>query len=70
MRILRRGGPEELPVAKNVSVAAQHIHGDVVRAVQAGKDKPVYRNEILEKLSAAAREALSAQGDGTSDPAQ
>jgi sRNA-binding carbon storage regulator CsrA len=70
MRILRRGGPEALPVAKNVSVTAQHVHGDVVGTSEAAKDKPVYRNEILEKLSAAAREALAAQGDGTSDPVQ
>ena len=66
MRILRRGGPEALPVAKNVSVTAQHVHGDVAgAAAETAKDKPVYRNEILEKLSAAAQEALSARRDGT-----
>jgi sRNA-binding carbon storage regulator CsrA len=35
------------------------VQGDKARAaIDKPKDKPVYRNEVLEELSAAAREAL------------
>ena len=51
MRIIKRGMGEASKMEK--------IQGDKVRAATDGpKDKPVYRNEVLEELSAAAREAL------------
>jgi sRNA-binding carbon storage regulator CsrA len=59
MRILRRGLGERLPVAGKVSVKALQPRVSTVRAApEAPSEKPIYRNEILEELSAAAREAL------------
>jgi carbon storage regulator CsrA len=59
MRIIKRGVGEASAVAGNVSVKMEKIQGDKVRAAtDKPKDKPVYRNEVLEELSAAAREAL------------
>jgi carbon storage regulator CsrA len=61
MRIIKRGVGEALTVAGNVSVKVLKVRGDRVRvAIDSPVDKPVYRNEVLEELSAAAREALSA----------
>jgi sRNA-binding carbon storage regulator CsrA len=59
MRIIKRGGGEASKVAGNVSVKMEMVQGDRVRAtIGKPKDRPVYRNEVLEELSAAAREAL------------
>jgi len=59
MRIIKRGVGEALTVAGNVSVKVLKVSGDRVRvAIDSPSDKPVYRNEVLEELSAAAREAL------------
>jgi carbon storage regulator CsrA len=59
MRILRRGVGEGLTVAGKVSVKTLKTRADTVRAApDAPREKPIYRNEILEELSAAAREAL------------
>lgn len=59
MRIIKRGVGETLTVASNVSVKMEKVQGDKHRAaIDKPKDKPVYRNEVLEELSAAAREAL------------
>jgi carbon storage regulator CsrA len=59
MRILRRGVGEGLTVAGKVSAKALKARADAVRAApDAPREKPIYRNEILEELSAAAREAL------------
>jgi carbon storage regulator CsrA len=59
MRIIKRGVGDALPVASNVSVKMEKVQGDTPRAaIDKPKDKPVYRNEVLEELSAAAREAL------------
>ena len=59
MRILRRGVGEGLTVAGKVSVKALKAGANTVRAApDAPSEKPIYRNEILEELSAAAREAL------------
>ena len=59
MRIIKRGVGEGLTIAGNVSVKVLKVRGDCVRvAVDSPAQKPVYRNEVLEALSAAAREAL------------
>ena len=59
MRIIKRGVGEASTVAGNVSVKMEKIQGDKVRAAtRKTENKPVYRNEALEELSAAAREAL------------
>lgn len=59
MRILRRGVGEGLTVAGKVSVKALKARATTVRAAPgAPSEKPIYPNEILEELSAAAREAL------------
>ncbi len=59
MRILRRGVGEGLTVAGKVSAKALQARADTVGAApDAPGEKPIYRNEILEELSAAAREAL------------
>jgi sRNA-binding carbon storage regulator CsrA len=59
MRIQRRGLGEGLTVAGKVSVKARKARANTVRAApDAPTEKPIYRNEILEELSAAAREAL------------
>ena len=59
MRIIKRGVGQALNVASNVSVKMEKVQGDQARAAtDKQKDKPVYRNEVLEELSAAAREAL------------
>lgn len=59
MRIIKRGVGEALTVADNVSVKVLKVRGDRVRvAIDSPPDKPVYRNEVLNELSAAAREAL------------
>jgi carbon storage regulator CsrA len=59
MRILKRGVGETLTVAGNAIVKILKVRGDGVRAASdTPMDKPVYRNEVLEELSAAAREAL------------
>ncbi len=59
MRIIKRGVGETSNVAGNVSVKMEKIQGDKVRgALDKPKVRPVYRNEVLEELSAAARDAL------------
>jgi sRNA-binding carbon storage regulator CsrA len=59
MRIPRRGVCERLTVAGKVSVKALKARANTVRAAaDAPSEEPIYRDEILEKLSAAAREAL------------
>jgi sRNA-binding carbon storage regulator CsrA len=59
MRIIKRGVGQPLNVASNVSVKMEKVQGDKARAAtDKQKDKPVYRNTVLEELSAAAREAL------------
>ena len=59
MRIQKRGVGEGLTVAGKVSVKALKARADTVRAApDAPRERPIYRNEILEELSAAAREAL------------
>ena len=59
MRIIKRGVGETSKVAANVSVKMERVQGDKARATIAQpKDRPVYRNVVLEELSAAAREAL------------
>ena len=59
MRTLRRGVGERLTAAGKVSVKALNARADTDRAApDAPSEKPIYRNEILEELSAAAREAL------------
>ena len=59
MRILKRGVGEALTFAGNAFVKVLKVRGDGVKAASdTPKDKPVYRNEVLEELSAAAREAL------------
>ena len=59
MRIQKRGVGERLTVAGKGSVKALQARADTVRvAPDAPREKPIYRNEILEELSAAAREAL------------
>ena len=58
MRIPRRGASERTTVAGKVSVKALEARANAVRAPDAPSDKPIYPNEILEELNAAAREAL------------
>jgi sRNA-binding carbon storage regulator CsrA len=59
MRIQRRGAGERLTVVGKVSVKALKARANAVRAARdAPSEKPIYRKEILEELSAAAREAL------------
>jgi carbon storage regulator CsrA len=59
MRIIRRGVGEGLAVTGKVSVKALQARVSTVRAApEAPSERPIYRNEILEELSAAAREAL------------
>jgi sRNA-binding carbon storage regulator CsrA len=59
MRIIKRGVGEASKVASNVSVTMEMVQGDKARAtIGQPKDRPVYRNVVLEELSAAAREAL------------
>lgn len=59
MRILRRGVGERLTVAGKASVKALKARANTVRAApDAPSEEPIYRNKILEQLSAAAREAL------------
>ena len=59
MRILKRGVGEAFTVAGDVSVKVLKVRGDMVRvAITSPRGKPVYRNEVLEQLSAAAKEAL------------
>jgi sRNA-binding carbon storage regulator CsrA len=59
MRIQRRRIGEGLTVAGKVSVEAVKSRANTVRAApDAPSEKPIYSNEILEELSAAAREAL------------
>ena len=60
MRIIKRGVGETLAVANNVSVKAEKVQGDTVRMAPGNEatNKPIYRNPVLEELSAAAREAL------------
>jgi sRNA-binding carbon storage regulator CsrA len=59
MRIIKRGVGEASKVASNVSVKMEMVQGDRARAtIEQPKDRPVYRNVVLEELSAAAREAL------------
>ncbi len=68
MRIIKRGVGEALKVAGNVSVKVLQVRGDKVRvAIDSPADKPVYRNEVLEELSAAAREALENSPAGPTD---
>jgi carbon storage regulator CsrA len=68
MRIIKRGVGEALTVAGNVSVKVLKVRGDRVRiAIDSPAHKPVYRNEVLEELSAAAREALE---PSTSQPTE
>ena len=60
MRIIKRGVGEASKVAGNVSVKMETVQGDRIRAtIDKPKGRPVYRNEVLEELSAAAREALN-----------
>ena len=64
MRIQKRGVGEGLTVAGKVSAKALKARADTVRAApDALSEKPIYRNEILEQLSAAAREALKSTED-------
>ena len=64
MRIFKRVVGETVVVAKNVSVRILKTRGDLVRfAVDTPKDVPVYRTEIIEELSAAAKAALEGNGD-------
>jgi carbon storage regulator CsrA len=57
--VLRRGVGEGLTVAGKVSVKALKARANTVRAApDAPSEEAIYRNEILEELSAAAREAL------------
>ena len=59
MRIIKRGVGEASNVASNVSVKMEQVQGDKPRpTTDKPKDRPVYRNEVLEELSAAARKAL------------
>jgi carbon storage regulator CsrA len=59
MRISKRGLGEGLTVAGKVPVKVLKTRGNMFRAaIDAPEDKPIYRSEILEELSAAAREAL------------
>jgi len=59
MRIQRRGAGEGLTVVGKVSLKALKARANAVRAARdAPSEKPIYRKEILEELSAAAREAL------------
>jgi sRNA-binding carbon storage regulator CsrA len=59
MRIQRRGAGERLTVVGKVSVKALRARANAVRAARdAPSEKPIDRDEILEELSAAAREAL------------
>jgi sRNA-binding carbon storage regulator CsrA len=59
MRIQRRGVGEGLTVAGKVSVKALKARATTVPAApDAPTEKPICRHEILEELSAAAREAL------------
>ena len=59
MRILRRGVGGGSTVAGNVSAKALKAPANTVRTTPgAPSEKPIYSNEILEELSAAAREAL------------
>ena len=61
MRIQRRGVGEGLNVGGKVSVKALKARANAARAARdAPSEKPIYRKEILEELSAAAREALKA----------
>jgi sRNA-binding carbon storage regulator CsrA len=58
MRIQRRGVGEGLTAGK-LSVKAPKARANTVPAApDAPTEKPIYRHEILEELSAAAREAL------------
>ena len=66
MRIFKRSVGEAAIIAHNVSVKILKIRGDMVRvAVETPKDVPVYRKEVLDELSAAAREALEGQRDSS-----
>jgi len=79
MRILKRGGGNASPPLGNISLSVQksvrrpELGGDtsaVSDLRSAGGDatgKPIYRNEALEILSNAARDALSAQEDSNRD---
>jgi hypothetical protein len=59
MRIQRRGVGDGLTVAGKVAVNAPKARANSVRAApDSPSEKPTYCNEILEELSAAAREAL------------
>jgi sRNA-binding carbon storage regulator CsrA len=59
MRIQRRAVGEGLNVAGKGSVKALKARANAARTARdAPNERPIYSNEILEELSAAAREAL------------
>ena len=68
MFVLTRRVRETLRVDDEITVTVLHIRGDQVRLrITSPRDVGVYREEVINELSRAAKQALASRGDGITE---
>jgi carbon storage regulator len=68
MLVLTRRVLESLRVDDDITVTVLHVRGDQVRLrITSPRDVGVYREEVINELSRAAKQALACGGEGVAD---
>jgi carbon storage regulator len=68
MLVLTRKVRESLRVDDDITVTVLHVRGDLVRLrISSPRDVGVYREEVIDELSRAAKNALAPEGDGIAE---
>jgi carbon storage regulator len=68
MLVLTRQVLESLRVDDDITVTVLHVRGDQVRLrITSPRDVGVYREEVIDELSRAAKHALARGGDGMAE---
>ncbi len=68
MLVLTRRVRETLRVDDDITVTVLHVRGDLVRLrITSPRDVGVFREEVIDELSRAAKQALACAGEGMAE---
>jgi carbon storage regulator len=68
MLVLTRRVLQSLRVDDDITVTVLHVRGDQVRLrITSPREVGVYREEVINELSRAAKQALASRGDGITE---